>query len=163
IAGADYGSVRVGAFMGYRIIADLAGLTVTADADGRVRIDDPLWGGYLSNVTPTEFEKEYAAQVPERITGAEFLKSYQGTTDEVTRCYPDRTYAGRVPTAHAIYEHHRVRNFSEILQSPDTTKRLELLGELMYQSHASYSACGLGSDGTDRLVTLVREAGPSSG
>ena len=32
------------------------------------------------------------------------------------------------------------------------------LGELMYASHASYSACGLGSDGTDRLVELVREA-----
>ena len=25
----------------------------------------------------------------------------------------------------------------------------------MYQSHASYSLCGLGSDGTDRLVDLV--------
>ena len=37
------------------------------------------------------------------------------------------------------------------------------LGELMYASHASYSACGLGSDGTDRLVALVREAGPSLG
>ena len=29
----------------------------------------------------------------------------------------------------------------------------------MYESHASYSACGLGSDGTDRLVALAREAG----
>jgi galactokinase len=37
------------------------------------------------------------------------------------------------------------------------------LGELMYASHASYSACGLGSDGTDRLAALVREAGPSLG
>ena len=33
----------------------------------------------------------------------------------------------------------------------------------MYESHASYSACGLGSDGTDRLVQLVREAGPAAG
>ena len=33
----------------------------------------------------------------------------------------------------------------------------------MYESHASYSACGLGSDGTDRLVTLAREAGPAHG
>jgi L-arabinokinase len=33
----------------------------------------------------------------------------------------------------------------------------------MYASHASYSACGLGSDGTDRLVELVREAGPGEG
>jgi hypothetical protein len=34
---------------------------------------------------------------------------------------------------------------------------LETLGELMFQSHASYSACGLGSDGTNRLVNIVRE------
>lgn len=33
----------------------------------------------------------------------------------------------------------------------------------MYQAHASYSACGLGSVGTDRLVELVREAGSDSG
>jgi L-arabinokinase len=37
------------------------------------------------------------------------------------------------------------------------------LGALMYESHASYSACGLGSDGTDRLVALAREAGPARG
>ncbi|KAK9841924.1 hypothetical protein WJX84_011224, partial [Apatococcus fuscideae] len=30
-------------------------------------------------------------------------------------------------------------------------------GELMFQSHASYSRCGLGSEGTDRLVMLARE------
>ncbi|MBD3290062.1 GHMP kinase, partial [candidate division KSB1 bacterium] len=39
----------------------------------------------------------------------------------------------------------------------------KLLGELMYQSHASYSACGLGSAGTDRLVQLVRSAGAEQG
>lgn len=27
----------------------------------------------------------------------------------------------------------------------------------MLQSHAGYSRCGLGSDGTDRLVALVRQ------
>ena len=37
------------------------------------------------------------------------------------------------------------------------------LGQLMYGSHRSYSACGLGSDGTDRLVELVREGGPERG
>ena len=37
------------------------------------------------------------------------------------------------------------------------------MGSLMYESHASYSACGLGSDGTDRLVDMVRRSGASSG
>ena len=44
-----------------------------------------------------------------------------------------------------------------------TTARLTQLGELMYQSHASYSACGLGCEGTDLLVDLVRQAGPAKG
>jgi galactokinase len=35
-------------------------------------------------------------------------------------------------------------------------RQVEMLGELMYQSHQSYSGCGLGSVGTDRIVELVR-------
>jgi len=33
----------------------------------------------------------------------------------------------------------------------------------MCQSHASYSACGLGSPGTDKIVELVCEMGPPRG
>jgi L-arabinokinase len=40
---------------------------------------------------------------------------------------------------------------------------MRLAGELMYQSHASYSACGLGSAATDRIVELSRAAGPEQG
>ena len=36
---------------------------------------------------------------------------------------------------------------------------LNELGELMYGSHKSYSDCGLGSDGTNLLVKLVKENG----
>ena len=42
-------------------------------------------------------------------------------------------------------------------------EQMVALGELMYQSHASYSAIGLGSAATDLLVQLVRASGPSSG
>jgi len=38
-----------------------------------------------------------------------------------------------------------------------------LVGELMYESHESYSSCGLGSRGTDLIVSLVRAEGPSKG
>ncbi|HEU4794457.1 MAG TPA: hypothetical protein VFT02_02435, partial [Pyrinomonadaceae bacterium] len=37
------------------------------------------------------------------------------------------------------------------------------MGELMYQSHASYSSCGLGSKGTDLLVEMVRATGADKG
>ena len=33
----------------------------------------------------------------------------------------------------------------------------------MYETHSSYSACGLGSTGTDRIVELVAELGPERG
>jgi L-arabinokinase len=49
-----------------------------------------------------------------------------------------------------------------LLGPADEDQRREL-GDLMYQSHASYSACGLGSAGTDRLVDLVRLEGPGNG
>jgi L-arabinokinase len=164
VSGADYGSVRAGAFMGYRIIADLAGLKVVETTPGApVRCYDSRWGGYLANVTPSEFEQDYAAQLPEGIAGAEFLERYKGTTDPVTRIDPQRIYAVQVPTAHAVYENDRVRLFAELLNGSASERQLELLGELMYQSHDSYSACGLGVAGTDRLVELVRQAGPAQG
>ncbi len=164
VTGADYGSVRVGAFMGYRIIAELAGLSVGEIEPGRlVQIDDPRWRGFLANLTPSEFEQYFAWQLPERIGGDEFLKRYGATTDAVTRVESEKSYSVRVPAAHAIYEHTRVRLFAELLGSNVSEGQLELLGELMYQSHASYSACGLGSAGTDRLVELVRETGPKQG
>ena len=33
------------------------------------------------------------------------------------------------------------------------------MGDLMYQSHYSYTECGLGNEATDLLVDLVREQG----
>ena len=165
VGGGDYGSVRVGAFMGYRIIAELAGLRV-GRAGEAVRVEDPRWGGYLANLAPSEFESRFAARLPQSVEGGDFLARYGGTTDAVTRVEPGRTYAVRVPTAHAVYEHFRVRAFAELLGGAGGEaggRRRELLGELMYQSHASYGACGLGSGGTDRLVELVREAGPGQG
>ncbi|MGA9772313.1 MAG: GHMP kinase [Blastocatellia bacterium] len=153
----DYGSVRTGAFMGYAIIARLAGLPVEETEDaGVVRIHDTKWRGYLANVTPDEFEKHYAALLPDPITGGEFLSRYKGITDTVTRVRSERSYAVLAATMHPIYEHARVCRFAELLEMTQTERELESLGDLMYRSHASYSACGLGSAGTDLLVELVR-------
>jgi L-arabinokinase len=165
VGGGDYGSVRIGAFMGYRIIAELSGLTVEHTGD-RVLIDDPRWGGYLANLAISEFEEKFAGKLPEKLSGADFLERYGGTTDTVTRIEPEVTYPVRAPTAHAVYESFRVEKFAELLhrqlQDPGNQEE-ELLGKLMYESHASYSACGLGSEGTDELVELVKRAGVSSG
>src|SRR5690606_24381264 len=104
VGGSDYGAVRTGAFMGYRILADLAGLTARPAGPGRVEVDDPRWGGYLANLTPAEWERKYRERVPEQLGGADFLARYAGSTDAVTRVDPARTYAVRVCAAHPIYE-----------------------------------------------------------
>jgi len=160
VTGADYGAVRVGAFMGYRILAELAGLQVTPGAPGgHLRIDDPLWHGYLANVGGNAF-RGFAPHIPEGLDGAAFLARYQGTTDPVTRVDPSRRYAIRTPAAHPVHEHERVTEWAQQLRSGPDARRL---GALMYESHASYSACGLGSAGTDRLVALARDAGVARG
>ena len=102
----------------------------------------------------------FAANIPESLDGAAFLAQYQGTTDLVTRVDPSRRYAIRTPTAHPIHEHERVTEWAQQLRSGPDARRL---GALMYESHASYSACGLGSAGTDRLVALARAAGVARG
>jgi len=160
VTGADYGAVRVGAFMGYRILAELAGLRVTPGSrPGHVHVDDPRWHGYLANVGVEAFVG-VEQQIPETLDGATFLARYGGTTDLVTHVDPSRHYAVRIPAAHPVYEHERVAEWLHQLQSTADPRRL---GGLMYESHASYSACGLGSAGTDRLVALAREAGLARG
>ncbi len=161
VGGGDYGSVRVGAFMGYRIIAELSGLPVEQAGD-TVVIRDPSWGGYLANLALLEFEEKFVNRLPVSVLGEEFVARYGGTTDTVTIIEPWRTYAVRAPTAHAVYENSRVERFAELLRhnhGGSGKREHEILGELMYESHASYSACGLGSAGTDDLVELVRAAG----
>lgn len=162
VSGADYGTVRTAAFMGYRMIAAAAGLPATRDGT-RVTIDDARWGGYLANLTPAEFA-EIGADLPESMSGAEFLARYGGITDTATTVHPDRRYSVRPATEHPVREEARVERFAELLATlPRQPHAAIELGRLMGESHQSYSACGLGSDGTDRLVDMVGAVGPERG
>jgi galactokinase len=164
VGGSDYATVRTAAFMGYRIIAEIAGLRVCeAGSAGRVRVEDPLWRGYLANIAPAEFEEKYAAHLPARMSGAEFLERYRGITDEVTAVNPSQFYPVRQATRHPVYERARVEAFAAVLKDWRGAAQAEELGALMYESHESYTACGLGSEGTDELVRLVRRAGAERG
>jgi L-arabinokinase len=146
VGGADYGAVRIGTFMGLEMLR----------AHGHVE------GEYLATIPPAAFDHAMAPLLPEEISGAAFLQRYGGTIDAVTTVDPAGTYKVRVPTSHPVHEHHRVMTFRRLLANPDEDD-CRSLGELMYQSHASYSACGLGSPGTDRIVELVKREGPGSG
>lgn len=135
VGGSDYRSVRTGAFMGHRMIGT---------------------PGYLASLSPAEFEQKYMSLLPVEMSGRDFLVRYGRTFDTVTTVDPSRTYKVRHPAAHPVYENHRVRAFRELLQGPQSEENWRLLGKLMYESHASYTACGLGSPGTDLIVKLVR-------
>ena len=144
VSGSDYTSVRTAAFMGHRI------LDLSAEDSS---------GGYLANVTPVEFAREVISLLPDQMTGAEFLARYSGTNDTVTTVDPSRTYGIRQATAHPVFENDRVHEFRRLLMTSPGEEQRVRLGELMLQSHESYSACGLGAPGTDLIVKLVREAG----
>jgi L-arabinokinase len=146
VSGSDYGSVRASAFMGLRILADHVAVP----------------GGHLANLDPAEFER-VASHVPEAMIGAEFLARYDGTPDAMTTVLPERQYDIRAATAHPVYERRRAETFRELLLDSPAHESGVRLGTLMYESHASYGRCGLGSPGTDRLVELVKSAGPAAG
>jgi len=162
VSGADYTTVRVAAFMGYRILSSLENMPTTI-TDGVAAIQDHKWFGYLANMNPSEF-MQYYTQLPSAIDGESFIRHYQATHDTVTHIRPHQEYPVRQSTAHPIFEHHRVRLFATILQHTHIDEeRAQLLGELMYQAHSSYSACGLGVDATDAIVARVRALGPAHG
>ncbi len=142
--------------MGYRILLTLME-TQTAAGFHRFQMN------YLVNVPPSIYEQYFSEKIPLQLKGSEFIRRYHCIDDHATEIVPDKLYSVRQPTAHPIYEHFRVRNFTELVQKPMTDIVLELLGEFMFQSHSSYSACGLGSKATDRIVELDREFGARGG
>ena len=140
VSGSDYGAVRTGAFMGRRILADLGSALP-----------------WLSDHDVAEFRSRWAERLPEAMTGADFLARHGGHGDAATRVDAARTYAVRQPTAHPIEENARVRRFRDLLTVVPEPSVLRELGDLMFLSHASYSACGLGNEVTDFLVDEVRQ------
>ena len=163
VTGADYGTVRTAAFMGYRMIADWAGLPASMDGE-RVVVRDDQWGGYLANIRPEELASRFADRLPVKMRGIEFLSRYAGITDAVTRVEPDRTYLVRAATSHPVYEHERVTRFAELLSGEHVdAATAEEMGNRMFESHGSYSMCGLGSDGTDWIVDRIAGSGLASG
>ncbi|GJR45923.1 L-arabinokinase-like protein [Tanacetum coccineum] len=170
IGGADYGSVRIGAFMGRKMIkstaSDIASQSYSngngnnldeLEEYGIELLHDEASVDYLCNLTPHRFEAIYSNNLPDTMSGEAFLTKYVHHNDPVTVIDKKRSYGVKAATRHPIYENFRVKAFKALLTSASSEEQLTALGELMYQCHYSYSACGLGSDGTDRLVQLVQE------
>ena len=165
VSGADYGTVRAAAFMGYRMITAAAGIPSPAAVTGARRDRRCDVQGIPGQRPRRRLARPLSRADPRTDAGRRVPRALPGTTDLDNRIDPARSYPVRAATEHAIEEHQRVHEFRALLADQrrvDEPTRVRL-GQLMYASHASYSACGLGSDGTDHLVALVREAGPRLG
>lgn len=168
ISGASYSDVRAAAFMSYTIIAQMKGASIEQLKAARVKkgIEIP-YNGFLANISIEDFTELYAHILPQSITGKEFLEKFAVSIDPVTSIDPDKEYFLQTCAAHPVYENFRVNTFKDLLQNfskqKDKHSDLIKMGELMLQSHRSYSAVGLGNKFTDEIVEAVVDAGPENG
>ncbi|CAF0801372.1 unnamed protein product [Didymodactylos carnosus] len=144
-----YRRVRTAAFMGHKILSK---------SD---EVDQPF--NYLCNIPLSQFNAHFRSRLPLQISAEDFSEQYGEHSDPITKLYMDEIYPLLNATKHPIEEHFRVTTFQNILKSSNMSspllfkENMEILGELMLQSHFSYSACDLGSDETDLLVELAKQ------
>jgi len=154
VAGNAYGNVRIGAFMGKKIINEIRAKT------GRAALN------YLTEMSTREFAAEFEKEIPETLLGSEFLAQYKTHDDPVTTIQPDATYRVVGPTRHPIAENERVLQFIAALQAAKNGNEAALVtaGELMYGAHESYrDNCRLSVPEVNFLVEAVRKRGPQNG
>ena len=161
VTGIEYEAARAAAFVGYRMICEWEQLPLTFNESGRIpRYTEPRWNGYLSNLEASLFRSKYEQRLPERLSGPELLQNHSVHPDPFTQIRAEASYPVRACTRYAVEEQHRIELFVALvrgLSAQPSHAGFRLLGDLMFQSHWSYTECGLGSKETDRLVELVRE------
>jgi L-arabinokinase len=154
VAANPYSDVRIGAFMGKRIINSIRA------AKGHEPVD------FLTEISVSEMQSLYKKQLPEVMLGSEFSAAYKTHDDPVTKIQPDATYRVAGPTSHPIEENERVQCFIEALRSAHNGDEaaLAVAGEAMYGAHESYrSNCRLSVEEVDFLVEAVRKRGAGKG
>jgi L-arabinokinase len=159
VTGIEYEAARAAAFAGYRMICDREDLPLALDNSGRIpRFVEPRWNGYISNISPSVFRSRYEAELPLSMSGEEIQSLNVTHVDPFTVIRPEVNYRVRACTRYAIEENQRIELFVELARSPNPgAAAFRLMGDLMFQSHWSYTECGLGCEATDLLVELARE------
>ena len=154
VGGAAYGDVRIGAFMGKRIINQMRA------KNGEKPVQ------YLTELGVDAFEKQYRDNLAETMIGSEFLAEYQSHDDPITKIQPDATYRVLGPTSHPVYETQRVLKFIDHLKAASDQDEAAMIaaGECMFASHDSYrDQCLLSVPEVDFIVDAVRARGPQKG
>jgi galactokinase len=140
VSGDAYRRVRCAAFMGYSLLDCAAGHLAELERDDvNVRL------------------------LPQRMLGADFLRLREGIADPLSAVEPAVEYPVRAATLFPLEEHARACEFLGLLAEKPDDEAFCRIGDLMYESHAGYSRCGLGVPRTDEIVEAVREAGTREG
>ncbi len=147
VAAAPYADVRIGTFIGRRIL----------NARRAERGEAPL--AHLTELGVADFNATYAALLPETMRGAEFLERHGSHEDTATTVQPQTRYRIAGPTRHAIEENARVLRFIESLSragAGDDAACIEA-GRCMFDAHESYRThARLSIPEADFLVEQVR-------
>jgi galactokinase len=130
VGGAPYHRARAAAFMGKRIVDDLRGTPST-------------W--------VSELPAPALADLPDTLTGAEFLERWRSTDDPLTVLEPETTYPVRASTTFGAEEHQRS---AELLSAFDRCA-FDAITPIMAASNAGYDTMGLGHRATTVVVEQV--------
>ncbi len=157
VSGASYGDVRTAAFMAFTVAMIRNGVP-------KEQLLDPAaipFGGFWANISPAEFQSDYAPLIPQYMKGSRFLEEFGIHIDPVTSVDPDTIYHLYNAALHPVAENSRIRTFQRVLKDIEQAEDRELsmisLGMLMLASHEGYNSVGLGEPVTNRIVELVRE------
>jgi L-arabinokinase len=145
-----YATARAAAFIGKKILESV--------------LTRPL--SHITELTPSQLAKLGETTIPPALFGRDFLARHGGVDDPLSRIDPERLYPVRAAVTFPIEEHFRSAQAVRLLRGvrPDSRQQtLKAVGELMYHSHAGYTALGLGCPETDVMVQAVRERGPDHG
>ncbi len=149
VSASPYARARTATFMGKRIFEEKTGRQ---------------WN-HAAEITPSLFDRVAPRLIPESISGRWFAKRYGKTADPLS--VVDRTvdYAVRSALRFPIEENFRAELAESLLRagSDRLEHRLCQTGELMLESHAGYSALGLGARETDQMIDALLSLGPEQG
>ncbi|KAG2315235.1 hypothetical protein Bca52824_018357 [Brassica carinata] len=148
VRGADYGSVRVGAYMGRKMIKSMASSILSQSVsngngghpeeledEGIELLATEASLDYLCNLSPHRYEARYADKLPDFMLGETFIDEYVDHDDPVTVIDQKRSYSVKAPARHPIYENFRVKTFKALLTSATSDEQLTPVGGLLYQCH----------------------------
>jgi len=142
------------ALMGHRIIREL---------QAQLSLPDEQHAQQLASITPTEYVDRYRDMIPSKISGKQFVAKFgpfRGLNGDLE---PKEIYKVRSRAEHHIYENRRVHEFVTHISRArrnSAPEALSLAGELMYNSHWSYSQrCGIGGVEPDVFVNAVKRRG----